>query len=189
MVSVIASSVRKGNVLEMDGKLFVVIRAENVHPGKGTPITHLEMRRISDGVKIKERFRTTDSLEKAFIDQGKYNYLYQDGDNYVFMEPNTYDQVTVPGGVIGDAAVYLTENMELSISQHNGVPIAVELPPRVILEIVETEPVLKGRTASSSFKPAMLSNGVRTMVPPHIVTGTRVVVQTEDGAYLERAKN
>ena len=189
MVSVIASSVRKGNVLEMDGKLFVVIRAENVHPGKGTPITHLEMRRISDGVKVKERFRTTDSLEKAFIDQGKYHYLYRDGDNYVFMEPNTFDQITVPGGIVGDAAVYLTENMELSISQHNGVPIAVELPPRVILEIVETEPVLKGQTASSSFKPAMLSNGVRTMVPPHIVAGTRVVVQTEDGAYLERAKN
>ena len=147
------------------------------------------MRRISDGVKTQERYKTTDTVEKAFIDESKYNYLYKDGDNYVFMEPTTFDQVTVPASVLGDSAVYLTENMEITLSQHNGVPIAVELPPRVTLEIVDTEPVVKGQTASSSFKPAVLSNGVRTMVPPHIVKGTRVVVQTEDGAYLERAKD
>ena len=189
MVSVIASSIRKGNVLERDGKLYVVIRAENVHPGKGTPVTHLEMRRISDGVKVNERFKTTESLEKAFIDEGKYNYLYQDGDHYVFMEPNTFDQISLPPDVLGDSAVYLVENMEVAISQYNGVPISIELPARVTLEIVETEPVVKGQTASSSFKPALLSNGVRTMVPPHISAGTRVVVQTDDGAYLERAKD
>jgi len=189
VVSVIASSIRKGNVVEKDGKLYVVIRAENIHPGKGTPVTHLEMRRISDGVKTVERYRTTDSVEKAFIDEGKYNYLYQDGEHYVFMEPNTFEQIHLPAGIIGDAAVYLTENMEVTMSLHNGVPISVELPPRVVLEVTETEPVVKGQTASSSFKPALLSNGVRTMVPPHINVGTRVVVQTEDGAYLERAKD
>lgn len=189
MVSVIASSIRKGNVVEKDGKLYVVIRAENIHPGKGTPVTHLEMRRISDGVKINERYKTTDAVEKAFIDEGTYNYLYQDGDSYVFMDPNSYEQIHVSKNVIGDAAAYLTENMEITMSQHNGVPISVELPPRVTLEVVETEPVVRGQTASSSFKPAVLSNGVRTMVPPHITAGTRVVVQTEDGAYLERAKD
>ena len=189
MVSVIASSIRKGNVVEKDGKLYVVIRAENIHPGKGTPVTHLEMRRISDGVKTAERYRTTDSVEKAFIDESTYNYLYQDGEHYVFMDPNNYEQIHVSADVIGDAKVYLTENMEVSMSLHQGVPISVELPPRVVLEVVETEPVVKGQTASSSFKPAVLSNGVRTMVPPHINTGTRVVVQTEDGAYLERAKD
>lgn len=189
VVSVIASSVRKGNVIEKDGKLYVVLRAENIHPGKGTPVTHLEMRRISDGVKTQERHKTTDSVERAFIDEGKYNYLYKDGDNYVFMEPTTFEQVTVLPDVLGDSAVYLTENMEVTLSQHNGVPIAIELPPRVTLEIAETEPVVKGQTASGSFKPAVLSNGVRTMVPTHIVAGTRVVVQTEDGSYLERAKD
>ena len=188
MVSVIASSIRKGNVVEKEGKLYVVIRAENIHPGKGTPVTHLEMRRISDGVKTNERYKTTDSVEKAFIDENKYNYLYQDGDSYVFMEPNNFEQIHVPGDIIGDGTAYLAENMEVLISQYNGVPISVELPPRVVLEIVDTEPVVKGQTASSSFKPAMLSNGVKTMVPPHINKGTRVVVQTEDGAYLERAK-
>ena len=189
MVSVIASSIRKGNVVEREGKLYVVIRAENIHPGKGTPVTHLEMRRISDGVKVNERYKTTDSVEKAFIDEGKYNYLYQDGASYIFMEPNSFEQVHVPREIIGEAAAYLTENMEIIMSLHNDVPISVELPPRVVLEIVDTEPVVRGQTASSSFKPAVLSNGVRTMVPPHITKGTRVVVQTEDGAYLERAKD
>jgi elongation factor P len=188
VVSVIASSIRKGNVVEKDGKLYVVLRAENIHPGKGTPVTHLEMRRISDGVKTQERYKTTESVEKAFIDEGHYNYLYQDGESYVFMEPNTFEQIHVPGDVVGDSSAYLAENMDVSLSLYNGVPISIELPPRVVLEVVDTEPVVKGQTASSSFKPAMLSNGVRTMVPPHIVKGTRVVVQTEDGAYLERAK-
>ena len=128
-------------------------------------------------------------MEKAFIDEGTYNYLYQDGDDYIFMEPTTFEQVHVRNTIIGDAAAYLQENMEISMSLHNGVPIAVELPARVVLQIVDTEPVVKGQTASSSFKPAVLSNGVRTMVPPHINVGTRVVVQTEDGAYLERAKD
>jgi elongation factor P len=189
VVSVIASSIRKGNVVDKDGKLYVVIRAENIHPGKGTPVTHLEMRRISDGVKMQERYKTTDSVEKAFIDEGKYNYLYKDGDDYIFMEPTTFEQVHVSKTILGDAAAYLQENMEISMSQHNGIPISVELPARVVLQIVDTEPVVKGQTASSSFKPAVLSNGVRTMVPPHINVGTRVVVQTEDGAYLERAKD
>jgi len=188
VVSVIASSIRKGNVVDRDGKLYVVIRAENIHPGKGTPVTHLEMRRISDGVKVQERYKTTDSVEKAFIDEGKYNYLYQDGESYVFMEPNTFEQIHVPDSILGDSSAYLQENMEVTMSMHNGIPISIELPARVILEITETEPVVKGQTASSSYKPARLSNGVRTMVPPFIEAGERVVVRTEDGSYVERAK-
>jgi elongation factor P len=189
VVGVIASSVRKGNVIEKDGKLYVVLRAENIHPGKGTPVTHLEMRRISDGVKVNERYKTTESVEKAFIDERTHNYLYQDGDHYVFMDPENFDQISVGQDVIGDYAPYLAENMEVRLSTYNGMPISIELPARVTLEIVETEPVVKNQTASSSFKPAVLSNGARTMVPPHINVGTRVVVQTEDGAYVERAKD
>ena len=189
MVSVIASNIRKGNVVEKDGKLYVVLTAENIHPGKGTPVTQLEMRRISDGVKVNERYKTTDSLEKAFIDERTYTYLYQDGDQYVFMDPETFDQVHVPESVIGEAVPYLVENMEVRLSSHNAVPIAIELPARATFEVVETEPVVKGQTASSSFKPAVLSNGVRTMVPTHIATGTRIVVLTADGSYVERAKD
>lgn len=189
VVSVIASSVRKGNVIEKDGKLYVVLTAENIHPGKGTPVTHLEMRRISDGVKVVERLRTTDSIEKAFIDQAKYNYLYHDGDHWVFMQPETFDQVSVGADVVGDMAPYLTENMDVTLQSFNGLPISLEIPQRATFEIVDTEPVVKGQTASGSFKPALLSNGVKTMVPTHITTGTRVVVMTADGSYVERAKD
>jgi elongation factor P len=189
VVSVMASNVRKGNVIEKDGKLYVVLTAENIHPGKGTPVTQLEMRRIADGVKVNERYKTTDSLEKAFIDYTTYNYLYQDGEHYVFMQPETFDQIPVGKDVVGDMAPYLMENMEVRLATYNGAPISLEIPARATFEVVETEPVVKGQTASGSFKPAVLSNGVRTMVPTHITTGTRVVVMTEDGAYVERAKD
>ena len=184
-----ASNVRKGNVIEKDGKLYIVLTAENIHPGKGTPVTQLEMRRISDGVKINERYKTTDSLEKAFIEYQTYSYLYQDGEHYVFMDPNNYEQIHVSADIIGDAKVYLTENMEVQFQLFEGIPISMEIPQRATFEIVDTEAVMKGQTASGSFKPAMLSNGVKTMVPTHIVTGTRVVVMTEDGSYVERAKD
>ena len=144
MVSVIASSVRKGNVIEKDGKLYVVLTAENIHPGKGTPVTHLEMRRISDGVKVVERLRTTDNIEKAFIDQAKYQYLYHDGDHYVFMQPETFEQVHVGLDILGDMAAYLQEGMEVRLAAYNGVPISIEIPARVTLEITETEPAMKG---------------------------------------------
>ena len=189
MVSVIASSVRKGNVIEKEGKLYLVLTAENIHPGKGTPVTHLEMRRISDGVKTVERLRTTDSIEKAFVEQQNYNYLYQDGEQYVFMQPESFDQIPVGLDVIGDKAPYLTENMAVQLQMFEGRPISIDIPQRATFEVTDTEPVMKGQTASGSFKPAMLSNGVRTMVPTHITPGVRIVVQTEDGSYVERAKD
>lgn len=189
MPKVIASSVRKGNVLDLDGKLAVVISAENIHPGKGTPVTHLEMRRIADGVKVTERYRTTDQVERAYLDEKDYNYLYEDDTGYHFMHPETFDQILVGKDVVGDQAQWLQENMTCKLSLHEGVAIAIELPQRVSLEIVEADPVVKGQTASSSYKPAVLSNGAKIMVPPHIGAGTRVVVMTADGSYVERAKD
>lgn len=186
---VIASSIRKGNVIEQDGKLYVVVSAENIHPGKGTPVSQIEMRRISDGVKISERYKTTDQVEKATIEERNYTYLYEDGDGFHFMNPETYDQVQVSKDVVGDAAAYLQESMTVKLSMHDTNPVSIALPQRVTLEVVDTEPVTKGQTASSSYKPAVLSNGVRTTVPPHITVGTRVVVMTEDGSYAERAKD
>jgi len=188
-VKIAASSLRKGNVLEIDSRLYVVLNAENIHPGKGTPVTQLDMRRISDGVKISERYRTTEQVERAFVDEREYNYLYQDAEGYHFMNPENYEQIVVPVEIVGDSAPYIQEGMTLSVSTHEGVPISIELPARLAFEIVDTEPVTKGQTASSSYKPAMLSNGVRTMVPPYLTTGTRVVILTEDGSYVERAKD
>jgi elongation factor P len=189
MVKVIASSLRKGNVVEQDGKLYVILTAENVHPGKGNSVTNVDMRRISDGVKVTERWRTTEQVERAIVDDREYTYLYHDAEGYHFMNPENYEQVAVPEDVVGDQSAFLQDNMSVTISTHNGVPIALQLPQRVTLEIVDTEPVVKGQTASSSFKPATLSNGSKTMVPPHIGVGTRVVVMTDDGSYVERAKD
>ncbi len=186
---VIASSVRKGNVLDLDGKLAVVIHAENIHPGKGTPVTHLEMRRLSDGVKVTERYRTTDQVERAYLDEKDFNYLYEDDTGYHFMQPETFEQITLPKDLIGEQGVYLQEGMTVSVSLHEGTAVSVELPQRVTLEVVEADPVVKGQTASSSYKPAVLSNGLRVMVPPHITAGTRVVIMTADGSYVERAKD
>jgi elongation factor P len=186
---VIASSIRKGNVIEQDGKLYVVLTAENIHPGKGTPVSQIEMRRISDGVKISERYKTTDQVEKVTIEDRNYTFLYEDADGFHFMNPESFDQVQVPKDVVGNSAPYLQENMSVKLSMHDTTPVAIQLPQRATLEVVDTEPVTKGQTASSSYKPAVLSNGVRTAVPPHIGVGTRIVVMTEDGSYVERAKD
>jgi elongation factor P len=189
VVKVIASSLRKGNVVDKDGKLYVILFAENIHPGKGTPVTQLDMRRIADGVKVSERYRTTEQVERAYVEDREHTFLYSDGEGYHFMNPESYDQVAVSESVVGDMAPYLSEGMAVQVSQHNGIAIALVLPQRATFEVVETEPVTKGQTASSSYKPALLSNGVRTTVPPHISAGTRVVVMTADGAYVERAKD
>jgi elongation factor P len=188
-VKVIASSLRKGNVVDLDGRLYVVLSAENFHPGKGTPTTSVDMRRISDGVKVAERWRTTEMVEKATVDERGYDFLYADGEGYHFMEPETYEQIAVPEDVVGDGKVYLTEGMRVFLKTFEGVAIAIEYPQKVTVEITETEPVVKGQTASSSYKPAMCSNGLRVMVPPHIGAGTRIVINTEDNSYVERARD
>ena len=187
---VIASSVRKGNIIEHeDGQLYAVLSAESFHPGKGTPTTQIDMRRISDGVKTQVRYKTTEQVERAFVEDREHSFLYSDGDGNHFMNSETYDQVNVRDDILGDQKVYLQEGMKVMLSSFNGNPVSIQLPARITLAIVETEPAMKGQTASSSFKPAILSNGARTMVPPHIQPGTRVIIQTEDGSYVERAKD
>jgi elongation factor P len=188
-VRVIASSVRKGNILEIDNKLYVVLTAESFHPGKGTPTTQIDMRRISDGVKTTQRYKTTEQVERAHVEDREFQFLYEDGDGLHFMNTENYDQLQVPEDVVGDGKPYLQPEMKVMLSVFEGTPVAIQLPQRVTLEVVDTEPVTKGQTASSSYKPAMLSNGVRTNVPPFISAGTRIVVMTEDGSYVERAKD
>jgi len=188
-LKVIASSLRKGNIVDVDGKLYVVLNAENFHPGKGTPTTQVDMRRISDGVKTQMRYKTTDQVERAHVEDHEFSYLYKDDDGFHFMNQENYEQVQVPTDVVGDYQRYLQEGMVVNLAIHEGTPVSIEIPQKVTLEITETEPVVKGQTASGSFKPAVLSNGVRTMVPTHITVGTRVVINTTDGSYVERAKD
>ena len=186
---VIASSLRKGNIVELDNRLYVVLNAESFHPGKGTPTTQVDMRRISDGVKVAQRYKTTEQVERAHVEDREHQFLYQDGDGFHFMNMENYDQVTLPSDIIGDQAVYLEPEMKVMLAVHENVPVSIELPQKATLEVVETEPTMKGQTASSSYKPAVLSNGVRTMVPPFVGTGTKIVVMTADGSYVERAKD
>jgi elongation factor P len=189
-VKVIASSVRKGNILELDdGKLYVVLNAESFHPGKGTPTTQIDMRRISDGVKTVQRYKTTDQVERAHVEEQDFQYLYEDGEGFHFMNSETYDQVALQTDLVGDQAPYLQPEMKVKMAVYDGLPVSIELPQKVILEVTETEPTIKSQTAASSYKPAMLSNGVRTMVPPFVTAGTRIVVMTADGSYVERAKD
>ena len=188
-MKVIASSLRKGNIVEIDEKLYVVLNAESFHPGKGTPTTQVDMRRISDGVKTAQRYKTTEQVERAHVEDHEFQFLYQDGDGFHFMNTENYDQVTLQADLVGDQAAYLQPEMKVTLAVHEGVPVSIVLPQKAVLEVMETEPTTKGQTASSSYKPAILSNGARTMVPPHIGVGTRVVVMTEDGAYVERAKD
>jgi elongation factor P len=140
-------------------------------------------------VKVSERYKTTDQVEKATVEDTNFNYLYEDADGFHFMNTDTYDQVQVSKEIVGDSAPYLQENMTVKLSLHDMNPVAITMPQRATLQVVETEPVTKGQTASSSYKPAILSNGVRTSVPPHVSAGTRIVVMIEDGSYVERAKD
>ena len=188
-MKIIASSVRKGNVLDLDGKLYVVLTAESFHPGKGTPTTQIHMRRISDGVKISQRYKTVEQVERAVVEDREHTFLYSDNEGFHFMNSENYDQITLQPDLVGDGAAYLQPEMKVMLSVHEGNAVAIVLPQKVVLEVVETEPVTKGQTASSSYKPAKLSNGVRSNVPPFIGPGTRIVVMTEDGSYVERAKD
>lgn len=144
-MKVIASSLRKGNVVELDGKLYVVLTAQNFHPGKGTPVTQVDMRRISDGTKVSERWRTTEQVERAHVDERAYDYLYEDGEGFHFMEPETYEQVVAPAEMIGDQKAYLQEGMRVYLQVFEGAPIAMELPQKITVEVVETEPVVRAR--------------------------------------------
>jgi elongation factor P len=189
-LKVIASSLRKGNIVELDdGKLYVVLNAESFHPGKGTPTTQVDMRRISDGVKTAQRYKTTEQVERAHVEEQDFTFLYQDGDGYHFMNAETYDQVTLQSDMVGDQGAYLAPEMKVQLAVYDGLPVSITLPQKTTLEVAETEPAIKSQTAASSYKPAVLSNGVRTMVPPFVSVGTKIVVMTADGSYVERAKD
>jgi len=184
-----AITLRKGNVLDYNGKLMVVSDYEIIQPGKGASVIQVEMRDIRTGNKDNVRFRTQETVERIRLDQSEFQYLFNDGETFTFMNNETYEQVIVMAEVIGDSAIFLQDGMMVKIETHEGEPLGVQLPDTVTLEITEAEPVIKGQTATTSYKPAILENGSKVMVPPHIAAGTRVVVKTEDGSYYERAKD
>lgn len=183
-----AVAIRPGNVLEFRNKLWVVSKIQHTQPGKGGAYMQVEMKDIKDGTKLNERFRSSETVERAHLDTTSYQYLYKDDTFITLMDPETYDQIQINSELVGDPIAFLQDGMEVSVVSYQGNPVGVELPESAIQEIVETEPVIKGQTAASSNKPAKLANGVRTMVPSFINVGDMVVVKTADGEYIERAK-
>jgi len=183
------NAVRPGNVIEHKGRLWRAMKIQHTQPGKGGAYLQVELKDIRGGTKLNERFRASENVDRVRLDQKPYQFLYADGDMLTFMNTESYDQVTLHKDLVGEPVVFLQDGMTVTIESYENDPIAVLLPDTVVMEVVEADPVVKGQTASSSYKPAKLENGSRILVPPHIESGTRVVVNTAEGTYSERAKD
>jgi elongation factor P len=184
------NAIRPGMVIEHKERLWVAVKIQHTQPGKGGAYQQVELKDVRDGTKLNERFRASETVERVRLDQKSHQFLFADGDNYTFMDNETYEQTIIGRNMIGDErAQFLADGMNVTIESYEGSPIGIELPDTVVMAVVDAEPVIKGQTATSSHKPAVLENGARTMVPPHIEVGTRVVVNTADGSYVERAKD
>jgi elongation factor P len=183
-----ANLIRAGQVIEHEGRRWTVLKQQIITPGKGGAFIQVEMRDLKSGNKTNERWRTADTVERLMTEEKDFTYSYTDGANLVLMDPESYEEAHIPAELLGDMAPFLQDNMEVTVDLVEGEPVGIHLPPTVVLEVVEADPVVKGQTAASSYKPAKLSNGVKTSVPPFIETGERIVVKTEDGSYVERAK-
>ena len=179
--------IRPGNILEYEKGIWKVAKTQHTQPGKGGAFMQVEMKNLIDGRKTNVRFRSADTVERVRLDTKEFQYLYAEGDSLVFMDKDTYDQITLPADLLGDAAAFLQDGMDVVMELHEERPISVQLPDTIEAMIVEADAVVKGQTASSSYKPAMLDNGVRVMVPPHIGAGTRIVVDVYSQEYVRRA--
>lgn len=184
------NAIRPGNVIEHQGRLWRAVKISHTQPGKGGAYAQVELKDIRNGTKLNERFRSAESVERVRLEQDDYQFLFAEGEMYTFMNIETYEQISLAAEMVGEDQVpFLQDGMQVKIESYEESPIGVELPESTVLEIVEADAVVKGQTASSSYKPALLSNGVRIQVPPHIGSGTRVVVNIAERTYVERAKD
>ncbi len=179
--------IRPGNIIEYEGGLWRAVKIQHTQPGKGGAYMQVELKNLMDGRKTNVRFRSSETVERVRLDTKDFQYLFAEGDQLTFMDKDTYDQVSLSKDLLGDAAAFLQDGMDVVLELYDEKPISVQLPDHIEAEIVETEAVVKGQTASSSYKPAILDNGVRIMVPPHVTAGTRVVVNVYDQEYVKRA--
>ncbi|MGI4852327.1 MAG: elongation factor P [Janthinobacterium lividum] len=183
------NEIRPGFIIEHNNQLWVATKIQHTQPGKGGAYLQVEMKNIRTGSKLNERFRSSESVERARLDEKEFQFLYGQDDELTFMDQESFEQITVDKGLVGDPAVFLEEGMMVTVSSYEDDIVSIALPASVIVRIKEADPVVKGQTASSSYKPAILENGVRIMVPPHIDSGTRIVINTADHEYIERAKD
>jgi elongation factor P len=188
MAKMQANQMRAGMVIEFEGQRYTILKQNIMIPGKGAAVIQVDMRNIRSGAKKDQRWRTADTVERLTTEDKEFTFSYAEGDMLVLMDPESYEQTQVPKEILGDRLPFLVENMTVNVRLIEGEPVSMDLPEQVVLEVVEADPVVKGQTAASSYKPAVLSNGIKTMVPPFITVGERIVVKTEDGSYYERAK-
>ncbi|RMD90685.1 MAG: elongation factor P [Alphaproteobacteria bacterium] len=181
------NAIRPGNVIEHKGSLWRAVKIQHTQPGKGGAYLQVELKNLLDGTKLNERFRSSEKVERVRLDQKKFQFLYREGDMFTFMDLESYEQISLPEEDIGEGAIFLSDGMEVDLDLYEGKPLGVHLPEQVALTVVETEPVVKGQTAASSYKPAIMENGVRVMVPPFISEGDRILVATADSTYVKRA--
>ena len=181
-----AGEIRVGMLLEYKNDLWQVLKTQHVKPGKGGAFAQVEMKSVGKNTKLNERFRSSETVEKASLDETKFHFLYEDEINYFFMEPKSFEQIEIKKDIIGEKGKLLTENLEVSISFYNESPISVDLPNQVTCKIVSTDVALKGQTVSSSYKPATLDNGLNIQVPPFIETGDSIVVDTRSLEYIKK---
>jgi len=182
------NAIRPGNVIEHKGGLWRAVKIKHTQPGKGGAYLQVELKSLKDGTKLNERFRASERVERAILEQREFQFLFGDGAMFTFMDLETYDQIELSADYVGDGARFLQDGMKVMIEMHEGTPIGLSLADNVTLEVVETEAVVRGQTAASSNKPALLDNGTRTMVPPFVKVGDRIIVNTADGAYVKRAE-
>lgn len=181
------NQITPGMVVQHQGGLWAAVKTNAVKPGKGGAFNQVELKNLIDGRKLNERFRADETVERVRLEQKDFQFLYAEGDDLVFMDTTTYDQITLATDFVGERAAFLQDGMTVTVEMHEERAIGVKLPDQVVLEIVEADPVVKGQTAASSYKPAKLENGLRVMVPPFIGTGERIVVDTNEVTYLRRA--
>ena len=189
MPKINGNEIRPGYILEHDKGLWVAVKVAHVKPGKGGAFAQVELKNIRDGRKLNERFRSADKVERVRLDQKDQQFLYESDGLLHFMDADTFEQVTIPADIFGDRRPFLQDGMTIQVEYYEDEALNAMLPDKVTCKIVETEPVVKGQTASSSYKPAITDNGLRVMVPPHIGPGTRIVINTDDDSYVERAKD
>jgi len=185
-MKIYASEIRVGMLIEYKDDLWQVLKTQHVKPGKGGAFAQVEMKSVNKNTKLNERFRSSESVEKASLDETKFNYLYEDETDYYFMDPKSYEQINIKKETVGEKGKMLTENLEVNISFYNEKPLTVELPNQVTCTIETTDVALKGQTVSSSYKPAVLDNGVNIQVPPFIESGDKIIVDTRNMEYIKK---
>jgi len=188
MGKVAGNEVRPGMIIELNGQLWSVVKTQSVKPGKGGAYNQVELKNVVNGGKLNERFRSAETVDEVQLERRDFQYLYANDDMLTFMDMQSYDQIEIAADFVGDRTQFLQDGMKVVVQLHEGKPLGISLPQQVVLEVVEADPVTRGQTAASSYKSAILENGMRVQVPPFIEKGVKVIVSTDDGSYVKRAE-